>query len=44
MIGDRIESESLKDLERILKETQEWGLNLVVIGGYAVRAYTRVMS
>jgi len=41
MIEDKIERESLNDLKVIVKETQKWGLDLVVIGGYAVRAYTR---
>lgn len=36
-----IEAESLKDLERIVSEAGEWGIKLVLIGGYAVRAYTR---
>ncbi len=36
-----VELESLKDLEKIVRETKKWQLNLVVIGGYAVRAYTR---
>jgi len=38
---DRLEVESLKDLERIIADTKLWGLRLVLIGGYAVRAYTR---
>lgn len=36
-----VEEASLKDLERIVKDSKEYGLKLVVIGGYAVRAYTR---
>lgn len=36
-----VEREGLNDLSRIVKEAERWGLNLVVIGGYAVRAYTR---
>lgn len=36
-----IEREGLNDLSRIVKEAERWGLNLVVIGGYAVRVYTR---
>ena len=36
-----IEKESLRDLERIVSESGSWGLRLVLIGGYAVRAYTR---
>ncbi len=35
-----IEERSLKDLREILKDTKDWGLKIVVIGGYAVRAYT----
>ena len=38
---DVVEKESLKDLEKIVSETRKWGLKLVLIGGYAVRAYTR---
>jgi hypothetical protein len=36
-----VEREGLNDLGRIVKEADGCGLNLVVIGGYAVRAYTR---
>lgn len=36
-----LELQSLSDLKRILKETERWNLKLSVIGGYAVRAYTR---
>jgi len=32
---------SLKDLEKLVQRTKRFGLNPVVIGGYAVRAYTR---
>lgn len=35
-----IELESLKDLENIEAETEKWEIKLVLIGGYAVRAYT----
>lgn len=36
-----IEIQSLTDLKRILQEIEKWNLRLVVIGGYAVRAYTK---
>lgn len=36
-----IEIQSLRDLEKIIKEIEKWHLKLVIIGGYAVRAYTR---
>jgi hypothetical protein len=35
-----IEERSLKDLREILKDAKSWGLKILVIGGYAVRAYT----
>jgi hypothetical protein len=35
-----IEERSLKDLREILTEAKSWGLKILVIGGYAVRAYT----
>lgn len=35
-----IEESSLKDLERIIEKARKWRLKLLVIGGYAVRAYT----
>ncbi len=35
-----IEIESLKDLENIRAEAEKWEVNLILIGGYAVRAYT----
>lgn len=41
MNDEQIEREGLNDLGRIGKEAEGWGLNLVLIGGYAVRAYTR---
>ena len=41
MNEELIEREGLNDLGRIGKEAEGWGLNLVLIGGYAVRAYTR---
>lgn len=31
---------SLKDLERIDQEAKNFQINLILIGGYAVRAYT----
>ncbi len=36
-----IEIQSLTDLKAILQEIKKWRLKFVVIGGYAVRAYTR---
>jgi hypothetical protein len=36
-----VEAESLKDLEKIIRKSEEWNSNFVVIGGYAVRAYTK---
>lgn len=38
---DLVEVESLRDLKRIIADTKLWGTRLVLIGGYAVRAYTR---
>ncbi len=35
-----IELESLNDLKNIESEAEKWGVKLVLIGGYAVRAYT----
>lgn len=35
-----VERESLKDLEVLVKKSKEWKINMVVIGGYAVRAFT----
>lgn len=35
-----IEVESLKDLEKIRAEAEKWEVKLILIGGYAVRAYT----
>ncbi|MEM2896661.1 MAG: nucleotidyl transferase AbiEii/AbiGii toxin family protein [Candidatus Bathyarchaeia archaeon] len=40
----RIEEVSLKDLERICKDAKEYGINLILIGGYAVRAFTNERS
>jgi len=36
-----LERKSLQDLNRIIQEAKKWGISLAVIGGYAVRAYTR---
>lgn len=36
-----LECKSLQDLNRIIQEAKKWGIALAVIGGYAVRAYTR---
>lgn len=38
--ASKIEVVSLKDLERIDKEAKNSQINLILIGGYAVRAYT----
>ena len=35
-----IERQSLKDLKIIVAKSKEWSIDLVVIGGYAVRAFT----
>lgn len=35
-----VERESLKDLEVLVKKSNEWKIDMVVIGGYAVRAFT----
>lgn len=35
-----IERESLKDLKVLVEKSKEWNIDLVVIGGYAVRAFT----
>ena len=40
----KIEAVSLNDLERIDQEAKNFGINLIVIGGYAVRAYTGARS
>ena len=42
--ASKIEVVSLKDLERIDKEAKNFQINLIVIGGYAVRAYTNPRS
>ena len=35
-----VERESLKDLKVLVKKSKEWTIDMVVIGGYAVRAFT----
>ena len=40
----KIEVVSLKDLEKINKEAKNFQINLLLIGGYAVRAYTNPRS
>lgn len=37
---EEVEKESLKDLKIIVEKSKEWKIDLVVIGGYAVRAFT----
>jgi len=41
MSEGQIERKSLEDLEAMLKEAHNQGIKLVIIGGYAVAAYTR---
>jgi predicted nucleotidyltransferase len=41
MREEEVERKSLEDLETVLKETRKKGIKLVIIGGYAVAAYTR---
>ena len=36
-----LEIESLKDLKKVMEEAEKWAIKLVLIGGYAVRAYTK---
>jgi len=36
-----LEIESLKDLKKTVEEAEKWGVKLVLIGGYAVRAYSK---
>ena len=36
-----MERKSLEDLKSFLQEAQNHGIRLVIIGGYAVAAYTR---
>ena len=38
--ASKIEEIGLKDLERIDREAKNFGIDLILIGGYAVRAYT----
>ncbi len=42
--ASRIEVVSLKDLERIDREAKRFQIDLILIGGYAVRAYTEPRS
>lgn len=42
--ASKIEVVSLKDLERIDKEAKNFQIDLILIGGYAVRAYTNPRS
>lgn len=37
---EEIERESLKDLKTLVEKSKVWGIGMVVIGGYAVRAFT----
>ncbi|KEQ57449.1 Nucleotidyl transferase of unknown function protein [Marine Group I thaumarchaeote SCGC RSA3] len=37
---EEVERESLKDLKVIVEKSKEWEIEMVVIGGYAVRAFT----
>jgi hypothetical protein len=41
MSEEEVEKRSLQDLERILRAARKLGIRLVLIGGYAVAAYTR---
>ena len=41
MNEEQVESRSLTDLARIFQEARKLGIGLVLIGGYAVAAYTR---
>jgi len=36
-----LERTSLEDLKKLVEEAKQWNLKLVLIGGYAVRAYTK---
>lgn len=36
-----LERKSLQDLKKLVEEAEKWDLKLVLIGGYAVRAYTK---
>lgn len=37
---EEVERESLKDLKVLVDKSKEWKIGMVIIGGYAVRAYT----
>lgn len=37
---ENVERESLKDLKVLVEKSKEWTIDMVVIGGYAVRAFT----
>ncbi len=41
MSEEEVERKSLADLDAVLKEAHKQGIKLVIIGGYAVAAYTR---
>lgn len=41
MSEEEVERKSLEDLEAVLKEARKQDIKLVIIGGYAVAAYTR---
>lgn len=41
MSEEQVEHKSLEHLQAVLKETRKQGIKLVIIGGYAVAAYTR---
>ena len=41
MSEEEVERRSLEDLEAVLQEAYKQGIKLVIIGGYAVAAYTR---
>lgn len=41
MNEEEVEKRSLEDLDRIINAARELGISLVLIGGYAVAAYTR---
>ena len=41
MTEAELEIESLKDSKKVIEEAEKWRIKLVLIGGYAVRAYTR---
>jgi hypothetical protein len=41
MSEEEVERRSLEDLKAVLQEAHKRGIKLVIIGGYAVAAYTR---